>query len=86
MTGQVTLQSEGLTTFLYRTLQSFVIAMDPLVLLQPRPIYKLVATNITEMSFDAVMRLDVPGQVILLAELFIALLTWKLFIQLSRLV
>ena len=75
MTGQVTLQSEGLTTLLYRTLQSFVIAVDPLVLLQPRPIYKLVATNITEMSFDAVMRLYVPGQVILLAELFIALLT-----------
>ena len=64
MTVEMTPHSEGLLT--YWTLETLVIRVDPLVLLQPGSINKLVATNITEMGLDATVGLDMPPKVVLL--------------------
>ena len=58
MTVEMTPHSEGLIT--YWTLKTLVIRVDPLVLLQPGSINKLVATNITKMGLDATVGLDMP--------------------------
>ena len=83
--GQVTVEmtphSEGLLT--YWTLETLVVGMDPLVLLQSGSINKLVPTNITEMGLDAFVGLDMPPQVVLLGEHFITLITGKLPIKAS---
>ena len=59
MTVEMTSHPEGLLT--HWTLQTLVVGMDPLVLLQTSSINKPVSTNITEMGLDATMRLDMPA-------------------------
>ena len=64
VTFEMTPHSEGLLT--YWTFKTLVIGVDPLVLLQPGSINKLVATNITEMGLDTTVGLDMPPKVVLL--------------------
>ena len=82
----MTPESEGLLTLSHWTLQTFVIAVDKLVLLQSCSVNKLISTNITEMSLGPGVRLDVPGQVVLLGEHLAALLAGEPPVQLSCLV
>ena len=60
---------------------AFVVGVDPLVLLQPRPVHKPISTDIAEVSLHPAVRLLVPGEVVRLGELLLALVTAEPLVQ-----